>query len=165
MSEEEILVKLHNSLSSNTINNIMVLVTRLGDYGLIWGILLVYLYSKKETRELSIYLIKMFIKATVVCLVTKFIVHRPRPYTKINDVDLLVHELVNDSFPSCHTTQAVTMLVGLINKKSDKTLTNTVGVLAPLIALSRMYLYMHYPTDIVGGVIIGVLVNLSDNKQ
>lgn len=164
MSEEEVLVKLHNSLSSNVMNNIMVLVTRIGDYGLIWGILLVYLYSKKETRELSIYLIKMFIKATVVCLGIKFIAHRPRPYTKIDNVDLLVNELVNDSFPSCHTTQAVTMLVGLINKKSDKALTNAVGVLTSLIALSRMYLYMHYPTDIVGGIIIGLLINLSDNK-
>ncbi len=81
---------------------------------------------------------------------------RPRPYTLLNDLTILISAPRDYSFPSGHTCMSVAAagtLVGLADRKWA-----IAGcVLAALIAFSRMYVGVHYPTDILGGALVGAL--------
>ena len=71
-------------------------------------------------------------------------------------VILLVERLHDYSFPSGHTAAAFTAVAALWFA-GQKRFSLIVLILAVLIAFSRLYLYVHYPTDVLGGVVIGIL--------
>ena len=84
--------------------------------------------------------------------------HRIRPYECYSCIDILINAPKDYSFPSGHTTIsfAAAVPVFLRNKKwGIATL-----VMASLIAFSRLYLYVHYPSDILGGMVLGIIVGV-----
>ena len=89
----------------------------------------------------------------------KPLVNRPRPFKVLEDMGIIVQLLIKEpgphSFPSGHTIASfeagVAMLLG--NKK----LGIPAFILAILIAFSRLYLYVHYPTDVIASIILGTL--------
>jgi undecaprenyl-diphosphatase len=85
----------------------------------------------------------------------KHLVKRPRPFIADPAVQLLIAKPLSYSFPSGHTTSAFAA-AGII-VKMVKRYRAYVITLALLIAFSRMYLFVHYPTDIVGGIILGLV--------
>ena len=86
----------------------------------------------------------------------KNLVARTRPFDVNTTVKLLVEKPRDYSFPSGHTAASFASVTALYLAK-EKKLWKIALVLAVLIALSRLYLYVHYPTDIIGGVIFGSL--------
>lgn len=101
--------------------------------------------------------------------ILKDIVKRPRPFLSLPDIDLLISAPTSYSFPSGHTGSsfAAAGILGSQIKKSKF----YVFALAILIAFSRMYLYVHYPQDIIAGIILGlcssqiVLYIFKNNKK
>ena len=79
-----------------------------------------------------------------------------RPYDVNTAVQLLVAKPKDFSFPSGHTAASFASVTALY-LAGEKKLWKPALALAILIAFSRMYLYVHYPTDILGGVIFGIL--------
>ena len=71
-------------------------------------------------------------------------------------VQLLVAKPRDYSFPSGHTAASFASVTALY-LAGEKKMWKAALVLAVLIALSRLYLYVHYPTDIIGGVVFGSL--------
>ena len=71
-------------------------------------------------------------------------------------VELLVAKLRDYSFPSGHTAASFVSAAALYFA-GEKKLWKPALVLACLIAVSRLYLYVHYPTDVLGGVVIGII--------
>ena len=93
----------------------------------------------------------------IICnAILKPIVARPRPYSINKTIKLLVPSLRDYSFPSGHTAASFAS-VSALYFAGRKRLAVGALVVSILIAFSRMYLYVHYPTDVLGGLIIGLL--------
>lgn len=156
--EMEFLLRLQ-SLHSPVMDKIMIFVTKLGDIGFIWIVLGVVLTTIKKTRYCGITLLfSLALGALAGELILKNIVQRLRP-CQVNDAILLAIAAPNSfSFPSGHTCAsfcATTVL--FIYKKSAGI---CALLLAITIAFSRMYLFVHFPTDIIGGIILGVTAGI-----
>lgn len=142
--------------SNKVIDNIMPIITSLGNGGVVWIIIIALLIINKKYRKIGI------LAACALALVTvlgegviKHIIQRPRPFIEVSNIRLLIPKPSSSSFPSGHTASsfAVAFIVG----KKIKKLKLPVYILAAAIAFSRLYLFVHYPTDIIGGIVIGVI--------
>ena len=91
--------------------------------------------------------------------VIKNAVARTRPYIINSSIQLLIDQPKEFSFPSGHTAVSFTAVTALFLAK-EKILWKIALVLAVFIAFSRLYLYVHFPTDILGGVIVGVVAGV-----
>ena len=130
---------------------VVPLITRLGDAGIIWIILTVLLLIIPKTRKTGVIMMAALLADVLLCnVVIKNLVARTRPFDVNTAVQLLVAKPRDYSFPSGHTAASFASVTALY-------LAGAALVLAVLIALSRLYLYVHYPTDIIGGVVFGSL--------
>ncbi|MEF2112569.1 MULTISPECIES: phosphatase PAP2 family protein [Clostridium] len=135
---------------------IMPIVTFMGNMGIIWFIISIALILDKPYRIIGNSVILTLIISTIVGEgIMKHIVRRVRPCNKQDYVSNFYLKPTSYSFPSGHTLSsfaAAEMLsIYFIQYKL------VFMIIAFLIALSRLYLYVHYPTDVIAGVIVGVL--------
>ena len=145
------------TLHTPFLNKIMVFITRLGDAGIIWIVLSIVLLLIPKTRKSGVVMVAALIVDVLLCnIVLKNLVARTRPYDVNTGVHLLVAKLHDYSFPSGHTAASFASVTALY-LAGEKKIWKFALVLACLIAISRLYLYVHYPTDILGGVIFGSL--------
>lgn len=138
-----------------------IFVTHLGDEGYLWlamGILLLFF---KKTRPIGFtVLLSLLFDFLIVNLTLKGLVARPRPFVE----NELIHPLVGGvspkrSFPSGHSAGSFAAMFALY-KWVPKKIGIPALVLASLVALSRLYVGVHYPTDIIGGCIIGFICSI-----
>lgn len=85
----------------------------------------------------------------------KPLVARIRPYDVRGITDLLVPALSDFSFPSGHTLASFEASVVLLIR--DKRMGIPAIIIAIIVALSRLYLFVHYPTDVLVGAVLGIL--------
>ncbi|MBQ7920580.1 MAG: phosphatase PAP2 family protein [Lachnospiraceae bacterium] len=134
----------------------MVFITTLGNAGIFWICLGLLLLAVPRTRKCGgCMLLSMALTFILGNLILKNMVARPRPFTVATDIVLKIPQPGEYSFPSGHTMNSFTAAttVFLFYKKSGI----AAFVLAALIAFSRMYLFVHYPTDILGGIVLGIV--------
>lgn len=156
MSIEFKILDFIQTLHTPVLDKIMVGVTKLGDVGIIWIILTAILLIIPKTRRTGGVMLVALVVQTVLCnVILKNLFARTRPYDVNMTVQLLVPKLHDFSFPSGHTSASFTAVSALYFSK-DK-LWKPALILACLIAVSRLYLYVHYPTDVLGGLLLGVL--------
>lgn len=138
----------------------MPLVTKLGDAGIFWIAVAVVLLFIPKYRKIGLSMGAALLMGLLVCNLTlKPLVARIRPYDLQLEqfgktISLLVATPHDFSFPSGHTIasfEAATVLL-LMNKKMGI----PAMILAVLIAFSRLYLYVHYPTDVLASVVLGI---------
>ena len=135
----------------------MVFITRLGDAGIIWIVLSIVLLLIPKTRKSGAVMVAALVVDVLLCnIVLKNLVARTRPYDVNTGVHLLVEKLHDYSFPSGHTAASFASVTALY-LAGEKKLWKFALVLACLIAISRLYLYVHYPTDVLGGILFGVI--------
>jgi len=120
--------------------------------------------NKKEKMERFVFAIRVFLSgifAYAFKLVFVLFYNRPRPFAA-HDVVQLVNRSVDGSFPSSHATVAfaVAFSVFLHNKKYGAAFI----FLAFLVGLGRIYVGVHYPIDIIGGIFVGGLSALIVEK-
>lgn len=131
------------------------LVTHLGDSGIFWILVGLFLWfirkDKKEAFHLFGALVLMLI---IVNLTIKPLVARIRPFD-VYPIDLLIKAPHDYSFPSGHT--AVSFASAYVLGKCYPKMKVPVYILASLIAFSRLVLFVHYPTDVIGGLVIGLI--------
>ena len=110
-----------------------------------------------KTRKSGAVMVAALVVDVLLCnIVLKNLVARTRPYDVNTGVHLLVAKLHDYSFPSGHTAASFTSVTALY-LAGEKKLWKFALVLACLIAISRLYLYVHYPTDVLGGILFGVI--------
>ena len=135
-------------------------ITFLGEDGWLYIVVGVILLLFKNTRRLGVtMLLALAIGSLFTNLVIKNLISRPRPFTA-NDFYYDCWNLVGptevgkNSFPSGHTTAAFATTLSwiLVSKKKWRF---TGLIFAVLMASSRLYLFVHYATDIIGGIIVG----------
>jgi undecaprenyl-diphosphatase len=135
---------------------LMPIITSMGNLGAIW-IIIASIISLSNIHRLIGYIIMLtLIIGTILGEgIIKNIVRRIRPCNKHNNVSLLISRPLSYSFPSGHTLSSFAASEMLsINYPQYRFI---FMVIAFLIALSRIYLYVHYPTDIIAGIILGIL--------
>ncbi len=134
---------------------LMPAITRLGDSGMVWILLglAILLFSRKERATGLQVLIALLLSLLICNLILKEAVGRIRPCDCKGLVDLLIHRPRDPSFPSGHTSASfAAAMVLVLTKWRGRWAALT---LALLIAFSRLYLYVHFPTDVLGGALVG----------
>lgn len=143
-------------LHTPVLTRIMKFASRLGDAGFIWILLGVILLLIPKTRKVGALVTVALILDVVTCnMLLKPLVARTRPYDVNTSIELLVRAPKDFSFPSGHTAASFAAFAALWFAK-EKKLWVPALVLAVLIAISRMYFYVHYPTDVLAGVLLGI---------
>jgi undecaprenyl-diphosphatase len=139
---------------------VMPIITLLGDAGIFWIAIAAILLFIPKTRKIGLSMGAALLMGLLICNVTlKPLVARIRPYDYElqhfqTQIPLLVEGLHDFSFPSGHTIasfEAATVIL-LYNKKWGI----AAMVLAALIAFSRLHLSVHYPTDVLASVVLGI---------
>ena len=135
-----------------------VFVTHLGDEGYLWIALGILLLCFKKTRTVGIaVLLSLLVDMIVVNWTLKDLVARPRPFQVNDAIQTLIQRPRNfTSFPSGHTSGSFSAAFALC-RGVPKKFGIPVLVLAGLISISRLYVGVHYPTDVLGGVVVGFL--------
>lgn len=138
---------------------VMPWITKLGDGGIFWIAVAVVLIITPKHRKAGLSMGIALLMGLLVCNLTlKPLVARMRPYDYQAEyfgrsIDLLINTPHDYSFPSGHTIASFEGAVALL--LHDKKLGIPAMVIAVLVAFSRLYLYVHYPTDVLASVILG----------
>ena len=142
-------------LQSPAADRFFSLVTHLGDGGIFWILLAAVFLVRPRTRRLGLAMAIALLLDVILCNgLLKPAVARIRPFD-LQPVSLLIPAPTDDSFPSGHTAASFAAAFALLFSRSRHWL--WAMPTAAVIALSRLYLYVHYPTDILGGIAVGFL--------
>ncbi|HOA33950.1 MAG TPA: phosphatase PAP2 family protein [Clostridiales bacterium] len=149
--------------NESILHPIMKVITTLGDGGTIWIIIaLILLFTKKYRKYGFMMAAGLIITLVVNDNILKPLIARPRPFDFEGWTDFIYPEIIKRpdgfSFPSGHTTSSFLSTVPLL--KANKKFGIPALVLAALIAFSRVYVFVHYPTDILGGIVMGFIYGL-----
>lgn len=138
-------------------DSVMCFITTLGNAGMIWIFLAVVLLLLPKTRKSGAVLMTALILDVVLCNgILKNVFARVRPCDVNTAVQLLIPRPDDYSFPSGHTAASFAATAALFFA-GERKLFKPALVLAVLIAFSRLYLYVHYPTDILSGILVGIV--------
>ncbi|MEE0434181.1 MAG: phosphatase PAP2 family protein [Peptococcaceae bacterium] len=136
-------------------DGLMPVLTALGNAGVIWIVLgLVLLLRKRWRRAGFLVLLALGVEALFCNVLLKPLIARPRPFQIYDVVQLLIAQPLDYSFPSGHTGAAFAVVAALYFAKVRHWYVALIPAL--VIAFSRLYLYVHFPTDVLGGIVIGV---------
>lgn len=150
------LQEIHNPV----LDKVMLFITSLGDDGILWlAIGVVCLFFKKHRKMGLQLLLSMLCTFILGNLILKNIFARPRPCDIDTAVTLLLSRPHGHSFPSGHSINSMVAAVALF--LNNKKIGIPAVIIAALIGFSRMYLFVHFPTDVLGGFLIAVLVALA----
>ena len=149
-------------LHSPMMDKIMVFITELGDGGWFWiGIGIVCLVIKKHRRMGLQVLLSMLCTFIIGNLILKNLFARQRPCAIDPSIALLIPYPSEFSFPSGHSMNGMTAAMALF--LNNKKIGIPALVIAVLIGFSRMYHFVHFPTDIIGGFCVGFTVAIIVN--
>ncbi|MBQ3118412.1 MAG: phosphatase PAP2 family protein [Clostridia bacterium] len=138
---------------------LMPAITSLGNGGLIWIISAVVLIAIPKYRKGGIALASgLIIGLLLGNLTLKPLIARTRPFDLVESIELLITAPRDFSFPSGHTLSS--FVGAFILTMTDKRFGYVAIPLAVLIAFSRLYLYVHFPSDILGGIVLAAIISI-----
>lgn len=144
---------------------VMCFITKLGDAGVIWIVLAVILLLIPKTRKNGLVIMAALCIDLVLCNgILKNLFARIRPCDVNTQIQLLIARPDDFSFPSGHTAASFAAVAALYFS-GERKIWKLALALACLIAFSRLYLYVHYPTDILGGIFVGLVAGYMGNAM
>lgn len=144
---------------------VMLIITKFGDGGVFWILVAVVLVCLPKHRRAGLGMGIALLLGVLVCNVTlKPLIARPRPYDYQlanfgQTISLLISAPRDFSFPSGHTLASFESATVLL--LYDRRFGIPAAVLAVLVAFSRLYLYVHYPTDVFCAMVLGILFGVA----
>lgn len=154
----DILLWIQENLRSDVMTPIWKFITDLGKLGILWILISLVLMFIPKTRRIGMMSgLALVLSVLFTNCVIKNIVARPRPFDQIEGLICLVKKPRDYSFPSGHTSASFAAGVVFLKWMKKRYGVPLFGI-ALLIAFSRLYLGVHYPSDVLGGAIIGTLI-------
>ena len=179
--EADFLLYIQDYIRSDLLTPFMTVFTHSGDYGILMIVLAMGLVIMPRTRKVGIMAgISIALEALLTNLLIKNIVARTRPYDAIDGLVNLIERQKDYSFPSGHTGSAFAVMgailviaflgMPVIEKSGQlsrmkvsltfKLLTALAIIYATILGFSRLYVGVHYPTDVIGGVALGLFTSI-----
>lgn len=153
--ELAILDWIQQHMAADWLDGSMVTISWLGNSGLVWIILAVVLFCIPKYRWAGVAVAYGLLCSLIFCNgILKPMVARLRPFAVNPMIELLIAAPTDYSFPSGHTSASFAAVIALWRSKEP--LWVPAGILAVLIGFSRLYLYVHYPTDVLLGAVVGM---------
>lgn len=153
-----ILLWIQEHVRQDFLSPVVKFITHLGDAGWCWILLAVILLIVKKTRKIGLVTAVPLLSSYVVNnLILKNLVARVRPYEAVDGLQRIIEAQSDFSFPSGHSASSFAAAV-VIFMLCPRKYGVPALVLAFLIALSRLYVGVHYPTDVLTGVISGTVI-------
>ncbi|MBH1942130.1 phosphatase PAP2 family protein [Mobilitalea sibirica] len=154
--DNNILIFIQENLKNPVFDQVMVFITKLGNAGFLWILIAFLLLSQKKYQKCGVPLIcaislAMFFGDDIL----KPLIGRIRPCNSFPEVPLLISRPNTFSFPSGHTMVGFTSATVIF--KYHRKLGGFTFMIASFIAYSRLHLFVHYPSDILGGIVLGML--------
>ena len=159
--DEQALVWIAQNIRSGLLDPLMTIYTKLGDAGLLFIALGLVLLLFKSTRKAGFSaLCAMIIGLVVVNFTIKPLMARDRPWLVIEGFVNLVEEHDPNSFPSGHTNAAFAFALALCVAAPRRWMKITAVCMAAVMGLSRLYVGVHFPSDVLVGALTGSLCGL-----
>jgi len=156
--EGAVLIWIQNELRCAVLDGLFSFYTKLGDAGLIWISLSVLMLIHPKTRKAGLLgLGAMLMGLVCTNLILKPLVHRVRPWLVVDGLRVLVAEEDPHSFPSGHTCAAFAAACVWRRCLPKRWMGNAMLVLAALMGFSRLYVGVHFPSDVLVGACVGGL--------
>ncbi|MCL2351344.1 MAG: phosphatase PAP2 family protein [Firmicutes bacterium] len=154
-----ILDGVQSALRSGALDFLMVCLTFLGDYGWFWIAAAAFFLIPRGTRDMGRAMALAIAAEIIICnLIMKPAFHRIRPCDINAAVTLLVARPTDFSFPSGHAAVSFAAAASIFAFR--KRPGAAALILAVLISFSRIYLYVHYPSDVLAGAAVGTVCAL-----
>ncbi len=132
-------------------------VSGIGNAGFIWFVLALWLFLREERRGAGFF-VPFFVSGVLAAAASEIIlkpfIGRVRPVTHLLEGIVVGNTPETFSFPSTHATLA--WALAAVIAKEDRRMGNVAYILAVLVSLSRIYLGVHYPVDVIAGAFLGL---------
>ena len=157
--DDNILLFFQEAIRNPVLTPILRVITTLGNGGAIWIVLTIFMLLLPKTRKVGFMTTLSLIGTLLVNnLFLKNVVNRTRPYEVIEGLTYLVRAPVDSSFPSGHSACSFAVACIMFRRMTKKYGVPAM-ILAILIALSRLYVGVHYPSDVLFGTISGIAIS------
>lgn len=143
------------------LNKIMITASRAGNFGLVWWVICIPFLARSEWRVTGFNIVFGLALAHLMGeIIIKHLVKRVRPCHSLGDDEQLINRPRFYSFPSGHTTASFAV-AGVVLLRCQFITFLPILILASLIGFSRIYLRVHYLTDVMVGVMLGFICGVS----
>lgn len=162
--DQRILYWIQENVRYSFLTPIFIFITRLGNSAFLWLFIAFVLLGVRKYRQVGLsLLVSIIISSIMVDEILKKAFCRPRPFYAMSELIPLIPKPNSYSFPSGHTTTAfaaATVIAICLPRKIG-----VLGyILAVLIGFSRMYLGVHYPTDVLAGILLGSFIGVLSSQ-
>ncbi len=157
----QILLWIQENVRQDFLTPLVILITRFGDGGYFWMGLIVALLIPKKTRRIGVIaMISLLVSFLFNNVFLKNVVARTRPYEVVEGLTRLIEAQPDYSFPSGHSCNSFVVASAITWASKNKKPGICLMIFAGLIALSRLYVGVHYPTDVICGTISGICISV-----
>ncbi|WP_295217379.1 phosphatase PAP2 family protein [Ruminococcus sp.] len=155
----KILNLIQEYFSCSFLNFLMPKITFLGNGGLIWIVMAIIMLFWAKYRKTGIMVGVGLLEGVIIGnILLKNLIARERPCWINETVNILISIPQDYSFPSGHTLSS--FIAATIIMHTDKRMGIAAYMLASMIAFSRLYLYVHFPTDVLAGALLGIIIGI-----
>ena len=155
--DADILLWMQKNLHNSITDRIFPPITGLGELGILWILCIVAMLCMKKTRRHGVLMaIALIAAACMGNLLLKPLIARPRPYMDFPQIVLLIPPAGGPSFPSGHAISS--FACAAVFWHYDRRWGAGAMITAAAIGFSRLFLFMHYPTDVLAGASLGLLI-------
>ena len=166
---------INHNFQNPIFDTVLPFITHLGGFkGMIIIILVILIYAKLKNKtnlfKITLLALLALLFSDLITLIVKIYINKPRPYTVLSNVRLLVSPEDFSSFPSGHSTSTLSVVTVFIihikklTEKYNKVICVFLIIFMMMIVFSRVYVGVHYPFDVLAGAIIGFTGALFINK-
>lgn len=158
IAEGNLLLLIQEYLRYPIVDDVMLFITKLGDKGFIWIVVgIIFLFPKKTRRAALLSLLSLVCAHLLCNEVLKDYVMRVRPYEVVEGLTSLIGAQSDYSFPSGHAMTSFAAAI-VYFRHQKRRLGVPMLTLAILIAVSRLYIGVHYPSDVIIGAVLGTII-------
>ncbi len=156
--DSSVLLWIQDTFENSYLTTVLKLITMAGNAGVIWIVLSAVFCVNKKTRRIGVLSFLGLAGSLIINIVIlKNLVARTRPYETLSQVKLLIEAQNDYSFPSGHTASSF-VVASVIFFSTRKKYGIPCMLFAGLMGFTRLYVGVHYPSDVLAGMMSGITI-------